>query len=257
MITGGSGIGGWAQRAGRLLGFIEQGSAAPGMVPAIDAAVLEAAGHVRGSMATGGGAQRSQAVQDARRAATLLDRIAPVSDVSTQRTAERPYGIPEQFEVRRIPLGEPLPLDRLDTAGPHIWVLDGAGTLHVAPERQPGFGVSGERPQGRALKHGDLTPTEDGRYRAPARIGGTLTARRLQDGALREAADGASLWKMDNNSSYSFARGSWRANGSFRDGAHLRSSSMLGVKELLETGGTEMRHLELRNFRDTTVWSPS
>jgi hypothetical protein len=138
----------------------------------------------------------------------LLKRIAPPSETLTQRVHEQPYMRPPELFVGEP--GAPLVPNTLDPARRYVWTLDPQGRFVVAPEVQPGFGVSDAQPAGRTVKHGDLCPSADGRRRGAARAGGELHATRDTSGAV--------AWTLDMSSSYSFNRADGKVLGA--DAAH-------------------------------------
>ena len=178
----------------------------------------------------------------------VLDEIGATAHTTTQRRAERPYGIGNGFEVNRVRPGEALDLAALDTNKKYIWAIDDGGNFIIAPERQPGFGKNSTYPSGRTLKHGDLMPTSDGKYRGPARAGGEMRV------SSRKRADGAHIWVLDNNSSYVFQRARKSSSGRLKSISMSRSKNLVAVKDLLELGGTDISRLRLDNYSGTNVW---
>jgi hypothetical protein len=240
----------FAHDAAPMSAHVAEAGAAGDVHAVVDAATRELAGHAgEGAAALGhttpgaGHGGRAQA----RAAERMLDRIAPVSDVTSQRAHEVPYGMPEGFDVLRVPLGAPLPVHELDPTRAYLWVLDDAGTMHVAPEVQQGFGVTAAHPEGRAVKHGDLTPTPDGQRRAPARLGGALTAT--------SDASGGARWTLDNNSSYTFSRARIDADGSSHLAIPLGGTRRLhALRNLLATDGTDVSSMRVRNMFNPVAW---
>lgn len=149
----------------------------------------------------------------------LLKKIAPPSETLTQRVHERPYMRPPEVFVAEP--GAPLDPSTLNPARRYVWTLDPQGRFIVAPEVQPGFGVSDANPDGRTVKHGDLCPSADGLRRGPARAGGELYATR--------DASGAVSWTLDMSSSYSFNR---------TDGKILGADAARATIAYLEAMGT-------------------
>lgn len=184
---------------------------------------------------------------------TFLDQIGVVSGTRTQRLSELPYGVPDGFEVLRLHPGEALDVARLDPSKSYLWSVDAHGTFLLAPEAQPGFGVTRAKPEGRLLKHGDLTPSLGGLHRGESRAGGMLKADPAHSGE----------WVLDNVSSYSFVRGSWTrplweetGKRPFVRGKQLGDDSLRAVRELLERNGTDMSKVAGRTYSGVTIWSP-
>jgi hypothetical protein len=168
---------------------------------------------------TRGAARTSQVQLNA-----LLAKVGPVSETITQRTREMPHRHPPEITFGSV--DRPLDLSRLDPDQKYMWVLDPEGRFVVAPEKQPGFGVTSAQPEGRVVKHGDLAPSKDG-GRGPARAGGCLRAQRSEDGQVR--------WVLDMDSSYSYNRVDRRV---------LKEKSGQAVINYLQAMGTDVTHLE-------------
>jgi len=130
---------------------------------------------------------------------------------NSNRQMEMPYKNPP--EIHTVRPGQPLDVEKLDPKKKYLWVVDEDGVFKIAPESQPGFGANEYTPNGRKVKHGDLTPGPDGQSRGPARAGGELIATKGPDGEDR--------WVMDNDSSYSHNRADGtRGNGDNLNAAH-------------------------------------
>lgn len=170
-------------------------------------------------MVTKGAARPSQVQLDA-----LLSKVGPVSETITQRSREMPHHLPP--DVTFASAEKPLDLSRLDPDKKYMWVLDPQGRFVVAPEKQPGFGVTSAQPEGRVVKHGDLAPGKDG-GRGPARAGGCLRAQRGEDGQVR--------WVLDMDSSYSYNRVDRRI---------LKAQSGQAVINYLSAMGTDVSRLD-------------
>ncbi|MGR9101078.1 MAG: eCIS core domain-containing protein, partial [Gammaproteobacteria bacterium] len=109
----------------------------------------------------------------------LLARVGEPSEVHTNRPYEWPYQNPPEMVASQ---GRRIDVTRLDPNRKYLWVVDREGNFIIAPEEQPGFGVTESLPQGRPVKHGDLVPGEGGQSRGAARAGGELYAERGPDG---------------------------------------------------------------------------
>lgn len=192
--------------------------AAVGAQPELSAVVGSALDQAA-QVVTQGSARPSQVQLQA-----LLAKVGPVSDTITQRSREMPHHLPP--DVTFGTAERPLDLSRLDPDKTYMWVLDPKGRFVVAPEKQPGFGVTEAQPEGRLVKHGDLAPAQDG-GRGPARAGGCLRAKRSEDGQLR--------WVLDMDSSYSYNR---------TDRRILKAPSGQAVIKYLEALGTDVSGLE-------------
>ncbi|MCK6547963.1 hypothetical protein L6R52_19080 [Myxococcota bacterium] len=156
----------------------------------------------------------------------ILARVGPVSETLTQRISEMPYKLPPIVTIAEP--GRPLDLSTLDPTKRYVWTLDARGRFVVAPEEQPGFGVTDAHPEGRKVKHGDLAPAEGGSARGPARAGGELY--------LAEGTIDARKWVIDLSSSYCFNRA---------DGRVLGDANGRAVVDYLAALGSDRSHLEL------------
>ena len=193
----------------------------------------------------------------------LDENIGKVSETRTQRLKELPYGIPEGFEVQRVPPGTPLDMTKIDPEKVYVWSVEHDGTFNIAPEAQPGFGITEAHPEGRNIKHGDLPVNPDGLHRPPQREGGMLYGARDKQGALVTARDGKPMLHLNNNSSYVFVRGAWKwpayegnAREAFVASKPSSDKNLLGVYDMLERSGTDMSHIEATTFLHFKIASP-
>ncbi|MGA3190497.1 MAG: RHS repeat-associated core domain-containing protein [Bryobacteraceae bacterium] len=125
-------------------------------------------------------------------------RTGNPSAAKTRWEGEPPYHNPDEMYL--IAPGLPLDVNGLNPKKTYLWVVDPNGNVLIAPERQPGFGANRKFPDGRPVKHGDLTPSDDGQSRGPARAGGELRSINDSDG------NPTGMWEMNNDSSYTFNR---------------------------------------------------
>ncbi len=162
----------------------------------------------------------------------LLGRVGERSGgvgARSNRPREMPYHNPPEMVSSD---GRRIDVTRLDPNRKYLWAVDDGGSYIIAPENQPGFGVTEAAPQGRVVKHGDLTPGPGGQSRGSARAGGELYAEKGPDGKP------TGRWILDNNSSYTFNRA---------DGQLLPASSLDATKELLELYGTDVSRIVTRD----------
>lgn len=147
-------------------------------------------------------------------------RAGAPSTPRTNRASEHPYQYPS--EVHFVRPGEPLP--QLDRSRNYLWAVDPDGVVIVAPERQTGW-----HPNGRTVvKHRDLIPTNPDGSPGAARSGGELHYQ-PQNGE----------WRMDNESSYTFAR----TDGQRGTADNLEASHSL----LVRPGGPETNNITWAN----------
>jgi len=143
-----------------------------------------------------------------------VERCGPPSPASTWRQSEVPYQHPpEMYEVRP---GQPIDFNQLDPNRTYLWVVTPDGRILIAPEDQPNW-------RSRPVKHGDLTPGEEGAFRGPARGGGELKVARDSEG-------GSPTWVMNNESSYTFAR---------EDGTTTTGDNLQAAHDLLTQSGSD------------------
>ena len=127
-----------------------------------------------------------------------LDAIAPVADVSTQFRTEAPYGLPAGWPVLHVQPGQRLSPQQLDPRREYLWSLQPDGELLVAPKGDV------QRPDGstREIKHGDLNPTPDHRFRGPARLAGEILGPQSSSGQfIANQSHIGSAWFLDDNGS--------------------------------------------------------
>lgn len=132
----------------------------------------------------------------------LVEALPPVNGVTTQRSSEVPYKLPPDLQSFGGTTGNQLTVKGLADGTRYLFVVDPAGVLRIAAERQSGL----RRP----LKHGDLvpanfdpitrtyTPVESGNARGEARIGGEFV--------VVTAPTGERVLQLNIDSSYTFAR---------------------------------------------------
>ncbi len=163
----------------------------------------------------------------------LLERVGKPSGgvgASSNRPHEMPYHNPPEMVVSD---GRRIDITRLDPNRKYLWLVDDGGNMVIAPEHQPGFGVTEAAPGGRVVKHGDMAPGPSGQSRGSARAGGELYAEFGKDGKP------TGRWVVDNNSSYTFNRA---------DQQILPASSLDATKELLELYGTDVSKIVTRDI---------
>ncbi|WP_332739568.1 hypothetical protein [Hydrogenophaga sp.] len=156
-------------------------------------------------------------MEPTRPAPELLARVGEPSTAETIRANELPYRLPPEVYVAER--GRPIDVSSLDPSQRYLWVVDPQGRVIIAPETQPGFG--------RVVKHGDLVPGGGGEFRGSARAGGELRAT---------VRDGEVVWRMDSDSSYSFARS---------DGGSLGEPSRVAAHEVLTETGTNTESIDV------------
>jgi len=163
----------------------------------------------------------------------LLDRVGRPSGgvgASSNRAREMPYQHPPEMVVSD---GRRIDITRLDPNRKYLWLVDDGGNVVIAPENQPGFGVTDAMPRGRVIKHGDMVPGPGGQSRGSARAGGEIYAEFGQDGKP------TGRWVVDNNSSYTFNRANQQI---------LPASSLDATRELLELYGTDASKIVIRDI---------
>jgi len=128
----------------------------------------------------------------------IVEKVGPPSRVKTRRETEVPYHNPPEMHV--VKPGQPLDVSKMDPTKTYLWSVNREGEMLVAPEAQAGFGVKESLPEGRLVKHRDLTPGEGGLSGGEARAGGEFKI-------IKDADENPSnLWEMNNNSSSTFRR---------------------------------------------------
>jgi RHS repeat-associated protein len=134
------------------------------------------------------------------------------------RHHEYPYRHPPT--IYRVRPGEPLDVSQLDPNQRHLWAVDTEGNVWVAPEDQRSQGFD------RAVKHGDLIPGDNpSSIRGEGRAGGELNYD-----------EDRGVWKMDDNSSYSFAR---------MDGERSNTDNLNASHDLMTQSGTDTSNIDV------------